>query len=488
MSIKTRFELQDAVKELSLEPIVLAVDEVMQDLSPLVNSKSGPSHGLDESVALSLKDALMRFVKAVQYMLKASQHTHGALIGLCTLLDAPMGILHLPSVISDFQKIAEDFLCGHSSAIDGHNTYTYLKREVDDQFRIALETYGLDPVVQVTERGNTMQISLRQLRSTVAKHLVESEKSSSDMLRVLAGINVLLQNFLEDERFSLSKPLITAPIFSRDTFQTWNTLRNEVLDMEFHLKPLMERYKVWFNWSGEDDDHSALEVDRKIRREKICQPKIKIQVPKQPGPSTADIVVARLPYPSGECRVRVDRINHICPGVTEVKVVVDVPRIGSWFQTKSFEIFCAAELKSATLSLVSVLNKSPTLKDITGDPSFEPKDSRPRFKVEQPSPWLVFWVFSRPFPLIPWRSPSAFPTQIAVTFRIKHDVLVDLQLGVTVNDRFNFPFNFWTSGYQTSGGVLISPNYNFKQSAGIGEPPPTCAKTTNLDVNGLVGH
>lgn len=80
-----------------------------------------------------------------------------------------------------------------------------------------------------------MQISLRQLRSTVAKHLVESEKSSSDMLRVLAGINVLLQNFLEDESFSLSKPLITAPIFSPDTFQTWNTLRNEVLDMEFHV-------------------------------------------------------------------------------------------------------------------------------------------------------------------------------------------------------------------------------------------------------------
>lgn len=38
MPIETKFELKDAVEKLSLEPIVVAANEVMQHLSPLVNS------------------------------------------------------------------------------------------------------------------------------------------------------------------------------------------------------------------------------------------------------------------------------------------------------------------------------------------------------------------------------------------------------------------------------------------------------------------
>lgn len=90
------------------------------------------SHSFDEKVTLALKDILTRFVQAVQHMFTTTKYTFRALTQLCALLVASTDKLHPPWVISQFQTIAEYFLCGHSSAIDGHSAYADLKREVDD--------------------------------------------------------------------------------------------------------------------------------------------------------------------------------------------------------------------------------------------------------------------------------------------------------------------------------------------------------------------
>ncbi|KAF9035893.1 hypothetical protein BJ165DRAFT_1508742 [Panaeolus papilionaceus] len=417
-------------------------------------------YSLDKKVVLTLKDVLTRFAQAVQHMFTAAKYGLRALSVVRLLIDPPIDRryrLGPRTVMYHLQNIAEAFLCAQSSATDAHNVYAELKREVEDQFRVALETYGTNSVIQLlTEKGKTTHSSLPNLRSTIVKHLGESEKSLSDLLCILAGINGLLRRFLEDEEFSLSEPVTTTPIFSPVIFQMWDSLNNRFNQMQVHLKVPMETYKTWFSWTAESEE-SALEADMKIRREKIVPPKIKIQVPKLSSRSTSILTLR-----PRDCRVGVNHVKQTRPGVTEVKVVVVVPTIGSWFHTKCFEIFCNIRPGKTTSPPINILNKSATLEDITSDPSFEPKCSRPSFKVIRYSASSISWVFWRRFPLCPWKS-HPFPTRIAVTFDIKHQGRIQLDLQANIARRQKFPFNFLTITRSISENVLISPEgaYNF---------------------------
>ncbi|PPQ85799.1 hypothetical protein CVT24_002391 [Panaeolus cyanescens] len=135
-SIDSTSSLTTAVLGYTPQPISAAVTEVMQTLSPLINTGSS----LDEDIKQSLKDVKERFVQAVRYMRTTIKHTLIALNMVTTLMVNSGTQLSPSATESGLRLVAESFLYGNACATDAHEQYKAVRRDVENVRLVFLQS------------------------------------------------------------------------------------------------------------------------------------------------------------------------------------------------------------------------------------------------------------------------------------------------------------------------------------------------------------
>ncbi|PPR04139.1 hypothetical protein CVT24_010596, partial [Panaeolus cyanescens] len=374
ISIDSTASLTTAVLKYAPQPISAAVTEIMQTLSPLINTVSS----LDEDIKKSLRDFRERFVQAVRYMRITIKHTLVALNMLTPLMVTFGTQLSPSSTESGLRLVAESFLYGNACATDAYEQYKALRRDVESQFELLFQRFGEESVIEVAEISKTTKSTLKALRATITTHLHESEKTASATVDILTGVNTLIRAFLEDKDFSLRDVMIT-------------------FEMGFTLDPAETRRE--------------LEEDRQARKGQI--PEVQIKLPRgdastesgalDSGFSLPDsprkLISVRIPKSSGVCTIYVERSEDPRPGTTGVRAifVIPVPHKGSGL--KSICVNAVVKPTSSSSASCSLNNRSTTVEET----KFEPQNCKPIFSTNQPSKSTLQWMFLRPFLRLRWK-------------------------------------------------------------------------------------
>ncbi|PPQ83668.1 hypothetical protein CVT24_003979 [Panaeolus cyanescens] len=499
-SINSTSSLTAAVLIYDPQPIPAAAAEVMRILSPLISSSSD----LDRDIDQWLKGFRERFVKAVRYMCITIKHTLLGLTLLCSILSISNTKPNSLSRANQLRRIAEDLLAGNACATDGLEQYRALRTDIESQFNDLAQKFGEESVIDVSGNSHTTRTTLKTLRTVIALRLEESEKASFATVDILTGMNSLLRSFLEDEGFSLTNPLTTAPLFSLDMFRTWGELRERFISFEVELRRPMLAFNMGFILDADESIHE-LEEDKRARKHQIPEIQIKLQgIPERSSVSDASslshppprqtLISVNIPKTSGPCVICVERCDNPQPGTTGVRAIFTIPVPDTGSRLKSISLHAALKSGSSDSDSPSfaLKNKSSTVEQIVRDPEFEPPNCKPIFTTSQPSKSTLQWTFLRQFRWRIWKSTPILPTQLAVSFDIEHSTPVKLQLNVVFRFRQRL---FGITSDIVNGQLPVTPNLtpaeiplqtttSSADSAGAAEPGPTDIMDRRISVGG----
>ncbi|PPQ82845.1 hypothetical protein CVT24_008348 [Panaeolus cyanescens] len=461
-SIDCTSSLNAAIMTYAPHPIATAATDIMQTLSPLIGN-TGSS--LDEDIKQSLVDVRERLLQAVRYMWMTIRHTLFGANMLCSLLAISDSSTSASSTVNGLRRSAESFLYGNACATDAYEQYKTLGREVESKFDLLARRFGEESVIDVAGKESTTKITLKTLRASITLHLQESEKVSSETVNILTGINNLLRTFLEDETFSLSKQITTAPLFSPDMFRTWKGLKDRFILFHNAVRDVMLTFDVGFSLDARQFS-DELEADKEARKDKIPKIHIKLQIPENSAdtsdcstsPARERLISMAIPKTSGACTIFIDRSSEEAPvtGITGIRAIftIPVPKKGSGLKRVYF--YATARSTYSNSPPCTLRNKSTTVKQISQDPDFEPQNCKPILHTSQPSQSTLKWVLSRPFLRLGWKSAPILPTQLAISFDIEHRAHVDLQLNVAFEFRRRI---FATSSHAVNAQVPVEPTF-----------------------------
>ncbi|PPR03968.1 hypothetical protein CVT24_008312 [Panaeolus cyanescens] len=439
ISINSISSLTTAVINYDPQLLSTAVTELMKILSPLISS----GNGLDEEISKSLKGVKDQFVQAVHHMCITIKHTVLGLSLLCSLLTVSPSKLKPLSISKQLHHIAEDFLAGNACATDSLEQYRALRMDVENQFDLLAQKFGEESVINVSGNSSTTTSTLKTLRTTITRRLHESENVSSATVDILTGINNLLRKFLEDESFSLSNPLATAPLFSPDMLRTtWTELRGRFLFFEVELRRPMLTFEMGYIL-GAADSSRELEEDKLARKTQFPEVLIKLQgIPEDSGtsptsnlPPREKLISVGIPKTSGVCTIYVEHCENEQPGTTGVRAIFSIPVPDTRSRLKSVCVRASVTHASSDSPTCALKNRSTTVEQIILDPNFEPPNCKPVFTSSQPTQSTLEWMFLKPFLRLGWKSAPILPTQLALSFDLVHSTHVKLQLSVVFRFR-----------------------------------------------------
>ncbi|PPR01114.1 hypothetical protein CVT24_000410 [Panaeolus cyanescens] len=437
MSLERIFNLSEAVAAFSPTPILVAVNKLLDILSPLLS----PNNSIDEQTITTLRGLLTSLALGAKYIFIALQHSNSSLSDIRTML-VTFASYRPPALAERLRLIAENLLFGHANAMDGCEVFGALRADVENLLKYIMENHGQETVIRVSGSHTVEHRGLQDLGLSIKKYVEDAETSCKSMVDLLSGTNTLIQAFLEDETFSLERPLTDAPIWSPSLFNVWNTFQMTFIAFSSDLRGPIIMHPSWFQEILKDEN-GLIESDEQARRPDITQPTFKIFVPRTPGArvnatdSTVGAVLANGTIKSGACELRLLSISQIKRGMSTVTVKMSLQQSGIWRHLlKSFGVLCRITAANADSSF-RLLNHTPvTIDDILADPNFLPKHCKPCFKLDASASSLMRWRFWRP--IYRWRPSSTFPSHFNIAFDIEHNTQVGVEFHLAFKYRRQF--------------------------------------------------
>ncbi|PPQ70580.1 hypothetical protein CVT24_000058 [Panaeolus cyanescens] len=437
MSVERPFNLRDAVSTFSPTPILVAVSKLLETLSPLLSANSS----FDEQTITTLRNLLASLALAAKYVFVALRHSNNALTSICTMLATLKS--HRPATLAEtLRLIAEKLLFSHANAMDSREVFSVLKTDVERLLRSVMEIHSQETTIRVTGRDTVEHRGLQDLGLSIKKYVEQAETSCASMVDLLSGTNTLIRAFLQDESFSLERPLTDVPLWSPNMFNVWRTFQAMFINFISDLRGPIITHPSWFPEIIKDEK-GLIESDEQSRRPEIIQPQFKIIVSQMPGAGvntaapTVESVLTDGTIKSGSCEVRLLSIFHTKRGMSTVTVKMSLRQSGIWRHLlKSINLLCRITATNAEASF-RVSNHAPaTVNDAVADPNFLPKHCRPCFELDTSTSSLTRWHFWRP--IYRWRPSSTFPSHFNISFDIEHDTRVGLEFHLAFEYRRRF--------------------------------------------------